>query len=145
MRAERFDLPLRIVVTEPYPDLSLALQQGASGKAVLIPPVASSPKDLAFHLDVTVEGVLADGRPRFLGAYVQGPPAERFVYLCVWQEGGAPIGRMKIPLRDLGWPMIETLQAGGRIEGRVAGRNHRGGPALATVPILPPGWKALAS
>jgi hypothetical protein len=68
---------------------------------------------------------------------VQGPPQERFVYVCVGQ-----VGRMKIPLGELGWPLIERLPAGGRIEGRVCGRGRKGGPALATVPIRPPGWQA---
>lgn len=140
MLADRFDLPLRIVVTAPLPDLNLSLQHGSGGKAALIPPVASSPEGLAFDLDVTVDGALADGRPQFLGPYVQGPPAERFVYICVWQQSSGPIGRMKIPLLDLSWPLIETLQAGDRIEGRVAGRHRKGGPALASVPMLSPGW-----
>jgi hypothetical protein len=76
---------------------------------------------------------------------VQGPPAERFVYVCVWQKGRGPIGRMKVPLRDLDWPLIEARPPAGRIEGRVSGRGPKGGPALATVPILPPGWTVLTA
>jgi len=140
MRADRFELPLRIVVADPLPGLALALQRGATGKAALVPPVASSPEALAFDLEVSVDGALPDGRPRFLGPHVQGPPAERFVYVCVWRKGGGPVGRMKVPLRDLGWALIEGLPTGGRIEGHVAGRGRKGGPALATVAILPPGW-----
>jgi hypothetical protein len=135
MRADRFDLPLRIVVADPFPGLVFSLQKGASGKATLVPPVSASAEAVTFDLEVTVEGALPDGRPRFLGSCVHGPPAERFVYLCVGQ-----IGRIKVPLRDLGWPLIEGLRPAGRIEGRIGGRNAKGGPALATVPILAPGW-----
>ena len=145
MPADRFDLPLRIVVTEPIADVSLSLQRGASGKAALVAPVSRSTAALVFDLEVTVEGALANGRPQLLGPYVQGPPGERFVYVCVCQESGAFIGRMKVPLRDLDWPAIEALPPGGRIEGRISGRNPKGGPALATVPILSPGWKAASA
>jgi hypothetical protein len=140
MRPDRFELPLRIVVAEPFPGLALTLQQGASGKAALVPPVSVSPVSATFDLEVAVEGALPDGRPRFLGPFVQGPPAERFVYLCVSQEGGSPVGRIKVPLRGLGWSLIEGQRPGRRIEGRIAGRNAKGVPALATVPILAPGW-----
>jgi hypothetical protein len=140
MRADRFELPLRIVVAEPIPGVGLALLRGASRKATLVRPIFRSVEALVFDLDITVAGSQAGGQPRFLGPYVQGPPAERFVYVCVWQEEGDPVGRMKVPLRDLGWPLIEALPTGGRVEGRVPGRNAKGGPALATVAILPPGW-----
>ncbi|HEY4029611.1 MAG TPA: DUF5990 family protein [Caulobacteraceae bacterium] len=150
MRADRFDLPLRILVQDPLPDLTLVLQKGATGKAEHLPPAPSSvpTQALAFDLEVTVTGALPDGRPRFLGAYVQGPPTGRFVYICVGKMAGQADsefgGRMKIPLGALDWPLIEAAQPGGRIEGRVPGRNAKGGPALATVPILPPGWAAQA-
>jgi len=142
MRADRFELPLRIVVVDPFPGLELVLQKGASGKAALLAPSASSPEAVAFDLEVTVAGALPDGRPRLLGPNVQGPPAERFAYICVGQGATGWAGRMKIPLRDVGWALIEGLPPGGRIEGRVSGRGRRGGPALATVPILAPGWVA---
>jgi hypothetical protein len=135
MRPDRFDLPLRIVVADPFPGVRLVLQRGATGKASLVGAAATAPDTLAFDLEVEVHAALPDGRPRFLGPYVQGPPAERFVYICV-----IPGGRMKIPLGAIGWPLIEGLPAGGRIEGRVSGRGRKGGPAYATVPILAPGW-----
>jgi hypothetical protein len=140
MHDDRFDLPLRIVVAGPVAGLTLALQRGASGKATLVPAAASSPEVLAFDLEVTVDGALPGGGPRLLGPFVHGPPQERFVYLCVGRPGGGRVGRMKVPLGGIDWGLIEGLPPGGRIEGCVAGRNAKGGPALATVPILPPGW-----
>jgi hypothetical protein len=143
MRVDRFELPLRIVVENPLPGLAMALQRGA-GQTVGV--AASSGQPLAFELDVTVEGALADGRPRILGPWVQGPPADRFVYLRVGQyagQVGSPwAGRVKVPLKGIGWAEIEALPPDHRLEGRIAGRGRKDGPALASAPILDPGWKA---
>ena len=140
MKPGRIDLPLRIVIDDPLPDVAIALQRGASAELEL---VGQSP---AFELEVTVDGAIADGRPRLLGPFVQGPPAGRFVYLCVGEMAGqigSPwSGRVKVPLGEITWDMIEGLAPGRRLEGRIPGRGRRGGPALATVPILPPGWRA---
>ena len=139
----KLDLPLRIVIDDPVPDLAVALQRGAAVKAEL---VASPGAPSTFDLEVVVEGSLPDGQPRLLGPFVQGPPGERFVYLCVGQMAGQPnspwSGRVKVPLGDIGWESIERLKPGERLEGRVPGRGRNGGPALASVKILPPGWRA---
>ena len=50
-------------------------------------------------------------------------------------------GRVKVPLGGLSWPRIEALEPGQRLEARIPGRGRKGGPALATVPILGPGWR----
>ncbi len=145
MREGRFELLLRILVEDPIPGLRLALQRGASAAAELVGAAASDGEPLAFELSVSVDGVLADGRPRLVGPFVQGPPAERFVYLCVGesagQAGSAWRGRVKVPLGGLTWEVIEALPSGGRLDARIPGRGRNGGPALASVPILPPGWR----
>ena len=145
MRAERFDLPLRIVMEDPVPGVAIALQRGASAKAELVGPVGRSPSALAFELEISVEGSLPDGRPRLLGPYVQGPPAARFVYLCVGQAAGQPgspwTRRVKVPLGALSWALIEALGPGGRLEARIGGKARDGGPACASVPLLGPGWR----
>jgi hypothetical protein len=144
VRADRFDLPLRIVVDGPIPGLAMALQRGADE---IVGRATSSAAPLAFDFDVTVHGMLADGRPRFVGPWVHGPPAERFVYLRVGQHAGQMDtpwgGRVKVPLRDIAWAAIDALAPGHRLEGRVNGRGRKDGPALASVPILPPGWMAV--
>ena len=145
MRTDRFDLPLRIVVEEPLPGLALALQRDTKAGPELAGLAQSSGEPLAFDLDIAVEGALADGRPRLLGPYVQGPPAGRFVYLCVGKYAGQADspwgGRVKVPLGDLSWDLIQALPPNARIEGRIGGRGRKDGPALASVPILPPGWR----
>ena len=144
MRPERFELPIRIVVEDPVPGLAVALQRGQAAKAALVAPASRSADAVTFDLEVTVDGVLADGRPRLLGAWVQGPPAARFVYLSVGKHAGQPDspwgGRVKVPLGGLGWAEIEGLPPGGRLVARIAGRSPKGGPALASVQLLAPGW-----
>jgi hypothetical protein len=140
VRKGRFELLLRIVVEEPFPGVQLALQRG---KDALEPPAAASPEAIVFDLEITVDGAMPDGRPRLLGPHIQAP-AERFVYLCVGRYAGDAAsewaGRIKVPLGGIGWPEIEALATGRRLEGRISGTGKRG-PALATVPILPPGWR----
>jgi len=146
MRIERFDLPLCIVVEEPVRGLALALQRGQAGKATLLPPARNSSASVAFDLEVTVDGSLPDGRPRLLGPFVQGPPDARFVYLAVGMRAGqveSPWdGRVKVPLGGLGWDQIEELAPKGRLVARMAGQSSKGGPALASVQLLAPGWAA---
>jgi hypothetical protein len=144
MTAERSALPLRIVVERPVPSVALALQRGASGKATLVGPVHSSADALVFDIEVTLDGSNADGGPRLLGPFVQGPRAARFVYLNIGASAGQ-VGspwqrRAKVPLGTISWRAIETLTAGERLTAHFNGTARDGTPACATVPILPPGW-----
>ncbi len=142
MRIDRFDLALRVVVDHPAPGFGMALQCGATAKATLVPPTSASADALVFDFTVTVDGALPDGRPRLLGACVQGPPAARFVYLCIHGAvAGAPwCGRAKIPLKDVTWAGIEVLKSGERLGARYNG-TLRGTPACGTV-RLTDGWSA---
>lgn len=139
--AERFERSLRIVVDHPVPGVALALQRGAAAKAALVPPVEASDRAVVFELSVTVDGTLADGRPRLLGPYVQGPPEARFVYICVGQNAGQLDSewsrRIKVPLGAL---TMAQAEGRGRLTAHIAGRGKDGTPACATVPLLPPGW-----
>jgi hypothetical protein len=144
VQPERFELPIRIVVEDPIPSLALALQRGQAGKAELEPPASRSADVVVFDLEVTVAGRLPDGRPRLLGPCVQGPPQARFVYLGVGLYAGQPDaqwnGRVKVPLGDLAWDQIEALAPGQRLTARIPGRSPKGGPALAGLRLLAPGW-----
>jgi len=144
MQREPFPLPLRIVVDDPVPGLALALQRGQAGKAELVPPVSRSANAVVFDLEVTVGGRLPDGRPRLSGPYAQGAADARFVYLCVGAYAGQAdaqwSGRIKVPLAGIDEEKIQALASGARLVARIAGRSPKGGPALASVPLLPPGW-----
>jgi hypothetical protein len=141
---DRFELPIRIVVADPVPGLAIALQRGQGANTSLVPPASRPTDEVAFDLEVTLDGRLPDGRPRLLGPYVQGPPGGRFVYLAVGKYAGQAdspwAGRVKVPLGDLGWVEIEALSPGKRLVARIPGRSPKGGPALASLRLLPPGW-----
>lgn len=145
MRAETFELPLRIVMERPPAGAVVALQRGASGKAELVAPVSASPEALVFEFAVTVKGAGSDGGPRLLGACVQGPTDGRFVYLNSGAYAGAPGAtggrRAKVPLAGISWALIEASSSGGRLEAHIAGTARDGGVACASVPLLPPGWR----
>jgi hypothetical protein len=143
MRNDRFELPLRIVMASPPKGVAIAMQEG---RDALLPPSATSGHDLIFDFDVVVEGVAADGRPRVLGRVVQGPPLGRFVYVnsgTYAGDGASPWARRaKVPLSTLDWAAIEALKPGQRLEARFFGQDRCGGPACASVKLLPPGWTA---
>lgn len=112
--------PLRIIVEHPLAGLTLALQSGKDG---LEAPTAISPTHVAFDLVVWVGAPRAAGAPNFLGPHVQGPPASRFVYLCVGRRAGQAAspwdGRMKVPLTGItqaqvqanAWTMVDEDSA----------------------------------
>ena len=145
MRTDPFELPLRIVMERPPVGAVVALQRGATAKAVLVAPVSVSQDALIFDFSVTVSRGGADGGPRLLGPCVQGPAGGRFVYLNSGTYAGVPgvIGgrRAKVPLGGISLALIEALPAAGRLEAHIAGTARDGGVACASVPLLPPGWR----
>ena len=145
MRSERFEIPIRILLVDPIPGLTIALQRGQAAKSELLAPARQSAQLLTFDTEVTVDGRLDDGRPRLLGPVVQGPPKARFVYLAVGTYAGQPAspwgGRIKVPLGGLSWNQIESVAPGQRLVAHIPGRSPKGGPALASVQLLAPGWQ----
>jgi hypothetical protein len=71
------NLRLRITVVSPPPGVRFQLQRG---KLELEPAVPTSKTAMTFEFDVRV-GKRPTGDPNFLGPFVQGPPAGRFVYV----------------------------------------------------------------
>ncbi len=129
----RTELPLRIVVDNPVPGYVMALQRGATATAEMVPPAGEG----VFDFSVTIDGDLPDGRPRLLGPYVQGPPTERFVYICI--HGSGWNGRAKVPLKALDAAAIAALKPGERLCAHYSGQGRNGLPACATV-RLTQGW-----
>ena len=145
MAPDRFIVPVRIIMEHPVPGVTIALQRDVTARAEWIPAVTTSPEALAFDLQIGVAGSRGDGRPRLLGPFVQGPPAARFIYLCVGraadQIGSEWNRRVKVPLGGISWELLRELPKEGRLEACIAGRGRDGSPACATVPLLPPGWR----
>jgi hypothetical protein len=144
MAADRFDLALRIVIVDPVPGVVYALQRGKSDPVVLVPPASVSAEAVVFELSVTADAARTGPSPRLTGPFMQGPPDGRFVYVRVGVYAGDPTspwaGRIKVPLSGLSWAVVDALAPGGRLEARVAGRGRGGGPLLASVALLAPGW-----
>ncbi len=140
-------VPLRIIVEQPIAGLALALQHGKDG---LEPPKAASASLVVFDFAVRLGSPGTTGAPNFLGPYTQGPATGRFVYLCVGrragQVGSAWNGRVKVPLTAITAAQVQSVLAapGKRLAVRVPGRDARGGPVLATVPLPADPWRLVA-
>jgi len=78
-------VPLRLTLLRPPAGVRFCLQRGRDER---VGPVDSTGEDLSFDLEVRAKDV--EGRPRFLGPFVQGPTSGRFVYVC---SGESPAGR----------------------------------------------------
>src|SRR5688500_17206001 len=136
------ELHLRVILVDPPSGVAFCLQ---SGREQLVDITRSAGSAITFDFTVRVEAQ-KDGKPNFLGAFAQGTPSDRFVYVnsgmraaqadTVWDR------RAKITLRDLEWPLIEEALAtpGAVLEARVQGRAGDGGPCCASVPLLEGGW-----
>jgi hypothetical protein len=127
----------RIVVVEPLPGVTYALQRGRSE---LLPPARTTATELVFEFALTIADIDADP-PRLTGEFAQGPPNKRFVYVnsgsMAGQAGSLWSRRAKVPLYGIGKSELsEASQRDGVLEARIRGIAKDGGPACATVPLL---------
>lgn len=136
------ELRLRVVVRDPHPEVSLRMQRG---RYELVAPVRSSPDAVTFEFVVQVV-TRAGGTIGLKGPEVQGPPAQRFVYVNAGQYAGSPPSpwsrRAKVPLGAITEDLIRAVRAapGAVLQAEIHGRARDGGPAAATVPLLGAGW-----
>lgn len=114
--------------------------QDAGGN--LHPGEAQPDGSVAFTCTVRARPDAGTGRPRFLGPFVHGPAAGRFLYLSYRRKGGGTdwIGRIKVVLSPITW---EQAAAAGVLEAAVSGTRPDGCPAWATVPLIGGGWALL--
>lgn len=137
---------LRIVVVEPLAGVPYRLQVG---KDKLLEPTSAQGKEIVFEFDVRLGEPLPDGRPRFLGPHVQGPPTARFVYINTGASAGQHDScwqrRAKVPLAGITAALLKKLgkAPAGALEARVNGLAKDGGPACASVPLLGAGWRVV--
>jgi hypothetical protein len=138
------EVPLRIIVVSPPPDVVFAVQLGRDG---LLGPVRSARDAVTFEFTLRLGPSRAGGLPTLRGAAAQGPPAARFIYLNSGRRAGdAASGwdrRAKLPLDGINAETVASLRAtpGAMLEARVAGTAGDGGPACGTVPLLDAGWQ----
>ncbi len=80
---------------------------------------------------------LKDNLPKFSGSFVQGPTANRFVYIDIGTYAGQSdttwSRRLKIPLTGITWKDVDTLTHDSMLQTSVPGTGKDGGPYCATV------------
>ena len=139
------ELPLRITLVRPPSGVVFCLQRG---RADLVSPMEASGEQLSFDFALRVHGDLTGGPPNLRGAFAQGPPAARFVYVnsgtLAGQEDSCWTRRAKVPLSGITWELIEEALAkpGTVLEARIPGATKDGGPVCASVRLLEGGWWA---
>jgi hypothetical protein len=132
------ELILRIVLEKPPSGIDFGLQKGGGNKFETIQIQRSSDKNLEFEFAISVR-VNDDGLTNFLGAFVQGPPTQRFIYIdigtYVGQKDTSWSRRLKVPLIGISLNTIKELSTNSNkiLEARVPGTGKDGGPNCATV------------
>lgn len=138
------ELPLRVTVVRPPPGVALQVQRGRSE---LLPPTNVDGDTVTFEFVVRVRDSQADGPPRILGDFAQGPPKGRFIYVNSGKRAGQADScwdrRAKVSLMTITSAQIDATLAepGAALEARIGGTARDGGPACATVPLLDGGWR----
>src|SRR5688572_27975838 len=139
------ELPLRIIVVNPPPGVTFAVQ---SGRKDLVPPARTTSKELGFELSVRL-GTPRDGKPNLLGAVAQGTPAERFIYVnsgtLAGQKESCWTRRAKVFLTSIKQSEIDEVLSNPKLvlEARFAGTGPDGGPSCAKVPLVDGAWKVV--
>lgn len=135
---------LRITVVDPPSNVLWALQLG---KDELVEPTSATKTRISFDFTVEMVEDSSTAGFRFRGPAVQGRAGERFAYLCIGTYAGqidTPYARRaKITLEGISRKLVEAAKAkrSGRLEVQFAGKDSKGGPACASVPLLGKGWQ----
>jgi hypothetical protein len=108
--------------------------------------------DIQFECECRVRANPRTGAPSFLGPFVHGDSAQRFLYLSWrpkdWRPGHPDppspgwIRRIKVHLSTITWAQIdEAVRMDGMLEAIVPGTSSDGGPTCASVPLVAGGWR----
>ena len=131
-------IQLRIILEHPYPNVLFGLQKGKGTGYETVQKQVFEGQDLSFDCTATIKGE-RDASPDFLGESIQGPSFNRFIYINIGASAGQHFTqwnrRLKVPLRDITWAMIDKLTDGTaiRLETRVNGIGKDGTPSCGTV------------
>src|SRR5689334_7725186 len=98
------EIHLRIVLVKPPEGVDFAVQKGRGHAYEPVQKQRSAGKDLRFEFSINVKGDRKAAAPQFSGPFVQGPPADRFLYIDIGTLAGQHDScwsrRMKIPLQS---------------------------------------------
>jgi hypothetical protein len=132
------ELIFKIILESPPSGVDFGLQKGSGDKYETIQKQRSLNKDLIFEFPVTIKNN-KNSAFDFYGSFIQGPSGERFVYIGIGTYAGEADSewgrRLKIPLRDITFEMINQLAADPKLIllTKVAGTGKDGTPNCATV------------
>jgi hypothetical protein len=137
---------LHIILQKPPAGIHFGLQKGHGNNFEIVDIQVSGMVDLHFILPIDIRGDKQKvDSPQFGGPFVQGPPAEKFIYVSIGTMAGqlnSPwTRRLKIPLRNITWEMIDKAMANSGLETIVPGTAKDGSPTCATVKPFT-GWEA---
>ncbi|HKR64653.1 MAG TPA: DUF5990 family protein [Thermoanaerobaculia bacterium] len=139
------EVRFRIIVLDPPTGVTFRVQRGRTD---LLAPSIETAHAFTFDFTLRVEAG-ADGQPRLLGPFAQGPPAKRFVYVNSGKHAGDAKScwdrRAKVQLGGVDTSLVEqAARTGAVIETQIVGTGRDGGPACATVPLIG-GWRIASS
>jgi hypothetical protein len=122
------DVTIRIVVQRPPSDCRFALQRGKKEPREETGATTSTGRTLTFDVPVTAKQARSGDQADFGGPFVQGAPAERFIYVA------SPGRRAKVRLDGIPWTMILAATAvNSPIVGVFEGTAKDGGAFCASV------------
>jgi hypothetical protein len=130
------EISLRIILENPVNGTVYGLQKGKGSNFETVQAQLGNGKDLFF--DFVVQLKQTNGSDCSLsGQFVQGPPANQFVYIGLGSyagQAGAPLsGRLKVPLPEAALLNNQGNVGGCRWYCTVPGRTKDGKPMFATV------------
>ena len=142
-------VPVQIVLQQPPAQVVYALQKGSGPQYDTEQKQTSAlNSNLIFSFGIEVKGdEKADAQPDFKGPYVQGPKNERFIYVNIGTYAGHAQSewgrRLKVPLRDINWAMVNNAVADNVLQTIVPGTAKDGTPNCATVKPFD-GWRVIS-
>lgn len=141
------ELTLRIILRSPVKGVVYGLQEGKGNDYTTIQKKESTGEDIVFKFNARYK--LEGETVILLGAFAQGPPDARFVYIDIGTLAGQPntswSRRLKVPLTGISQAMVQQLLSDPDLilTTTVPGTGNDGGPNCATVKPFE-GWKPAA-
>jgi len=138
-------LTLRIILLKPPAGVDFGLQKGSGNNYETVQKQRSTGDDLSFVFDASLKSG-DKTEPNFLGAFVQGPPTGRFIYIDIGTYAGQTntpwSRRLKIPFTGISPETLKKLSSEPNLilETKVPGTGKDGGPSCATVKPFE-GWR----
>jgi hypothetical protein len=141
------DIQLHITMQRPPAGIDFAIQKGSGSRYETIQTQRSTGEDMRFNFSIALKSdTQKTSPPRFAGPFVQGKPLEQFIYidmgLYAGQTDSEYNGRIKVPLKSIGWDTIAQLErdATAILSTSFPGTGKDGGPIYATVKDFK-GWE----